>query len=103
VPASSQVTRAAAAIIAATHPDGQGAPDLVRRFVRFGASPRGAQSMLLGARVLALLKGRMNVALEDLRDLAPAALRHRMLINFEGQAEGIRPDDVVRDVLATVG
>jgi MoxR-like ATPase len=100
IPASSQVTRAAAALVAATHPDGDGAGDMVRRFVRNGASPRGAQSLLLGARVLALLKGRLNVALEDLRDLAPAALRHRILMNFEGQAEGVRPDDVVREVVA---
>ncbi|MCX6019504.1 MAG: MoxR family ATPase [Chloroflexi bacterium] len=100
IPASSQVTRSAATLIAATHPDGEGATDLVRRFVRYGASPRGAQALLLGARVLALLKGRLNVALEDVHELAPAALRHRMLVNFEGQAEGIRSDDIIRELVA---
>jgi MoxR-like ATPase len=100
VPASSQITRATAALVAATHPDTSSAVDLVKRFVRYGASPRGAQSLLLGARVLALLKGRLNVALEDVRELAPAALRHRILVNFEGQAEGIRPDDIIREAVA---
>jgi MoxR-like ATPase len=100
VPAASHVTRAAAAIISATHPDGEGATDLVKKFVRYGASPRGAQSLLLGGRVLALLKGRFNVAIEDLKQLAPAALRHRMQVNFEGQAEGVTTDQVVADVIS---
>jgi MoxR-like ATPase len=66
--------------------------------VRYGASPRGAQSLLLGGRVLALLNGRFNVSIEDLKSLAPAALRHRILLNFEGQAEGVKIDDVITDV-----
>jgi MoxR-like ATPase len=102
VPAASHVTRAAAALIAATHPSGEGAPEIVRKYVRYGASPRGAQSLLLGGRVLALLKGRYNVAIEDLKELAPAALRHRMQVNFEGQAEGITTDAVVADVVKSL-
>ena len=102
VPAPSQVTRFAAAVIGATHPDGADAPDLVKRFVRFGSSPRGAQALLLGARVLALLNGRFNVALDDVKALAPAALRHRIMLNYEGQGEGIRTDDVVTAVLGSV-
>jgi MoxR-like ATPase len=98
VPAASHVLTAAAAMISATHPDGEGATDMVKKYVRYGASPRGAQSLLLGGRVLALLSGRFNVSLDDLKFLAPAALRHRMLINFEGQAEGIKADDVIADV-----
>jgi MoxR-like ATPase len=98
VPAASHVTRAAAAMIAATHPDGDGSTDLVKKYVRYGASPRGAQTLLLGGRVLALLNGRFNVAIDDLKALAPAALRHRILLNFEAQAEGIRVDDVIADV-----
>ena len=102
VPASSEVMQFAASIIAATHPDSEDAGDMVKRFVRYGASPRGAQALLLGGRVLALLKGRYNVALDDLRELAPAALRHRILLNFEGQAEGIRTDDVIADLVGKV-
>jgi MoxR-like ATPase len=72
---------------------------MVRRYVRYGASPRGAQALILGGKVTALLAGRYNVAFEDLRTVAPAALRHRILLNFEGQAEGISPGDVVAAVL----
>ncbi|PJF48782.1 MAG: MoxR family ATPase [Chloroflexi bacterium] len=102
VPAASHVTRYAAALVSATHPDGEGATHVVKKYVRYGASPRGAQALLLGGRVLALLNGRFNVAIEDLKALAPAALRHRILLNFEGQAEGINPDDVIADVTAKV-
>lgn len=99
VPASSEVTRYAATLISATHADGVGATDMVKKYVRHGASPRGAQTLLLGGKVLALLNGRFNVSLEDLRALAPAALRHRILLNFEGQADGIRTDAVIQDVM----
>jgi MoxR-like ATPase len=102
VPAASQVTRYAAALVAATHPESDTAPASIKKYVRFGSSPRGAQALLLGGRVLALLNGRFNVALDDLRALAPAALRHRILLNFEGQAEGARTDDLVQTVLQHV-
>jgi MoxR-like ATPase len=102
VPASSEVLQYAAAIIAATHPESETATDMVKKYVRHGASPRGAQALLLGGRVLALLKGRYNVALDDLRELAPAALRHRILLNFEGQAESVKRDTVIADVVAKV-
>ena len=102
VPAASQVTRYAAALIAATHPESETAPASIKKYVRFGSSPRGAQALLLGGRAVALLNGRFNVALDDLRALAPAALRHRILLNFEGQAEGARTDDLVQTVLQHV-
>ncbi len=102
VPAASQVTRYAARLIAATHPDNPGATEMVKRYVRFGSSPRGAQALLLGGRVLALLNGRFNVAIDDLRALAPAAIRHRVLLNFEGQAEGIRTDDIIQSVIESI-
>jgi MoxR-like ATPase len=102
VPAASHVTRFAAALISATHPDGDGATDFVKRYVRYGASPRGAQSLLLGGRVLALLNGRFNVSIDDLKSLAPAALRHRILLNFEGQAEGVKIDDIINDVAGRI-
>jgi MoxR-like ATPase len=102
VPAASVVTDTAARIVLATHPDSPDAPEVVRRFVRYGSSPRGAQALILGGKVTALLAGRYNVAIEDLTAVAPAALRHRILLNFEGQAEGISTDDVVREVVARV-
>lgn len=102
VPAASQIMRYAAALIAATHPESETAPAEIKKYVRFGSSPRGAQALLLGGRALALLNGRFNVAIDDLRALAPAALRHRILLNFEGQAEGARTDDLVRTVLQYV-
>lgn len=102
VPAPSQVTRYAAALIASSHPESENAPAAIKKFVRFGSSPRGAQALLLGGRALALLNGRFNVALDDLRALAPAALRHRILLNFEGQAEGTRTDDLVQTLLQHV-
>jgi MoxR-like ATPase len=102
VPAASQVTRYAAALIAASHPESETAPAQIKKYVRFGSSPRGAQALLLGGRALALLNGRFNVALDDLRALAPAALRHRILLNFEGQAEGVHPDDLVQTLLQHV-
>ena len=99
VPASTEVTRFAATLISATHANTAGATDMVKKYVRHGASPRGAQTLLLGGRVLALLNGRFNVSLDDLRSLAPAALRHRILLNFEGQADGIRTDAIIQDVI----
>jgi MoxR-like ATPase len=102
VPVASPVADYAAQLIVATHPDSDTALDVVRRYVRYGASPRGAQALILGGKVTALLAGRYNVAFEDLRAVAPAALRHRILLNFEGQAEGITPDDVVATVLDEV-
>ena len=74
--------------------------DPVRRFVRYGCSPRGAQALLLGAKVLALLDGRFAVSCADIKEVARPALRHRLILNFEGQAEGVSPDDVIADILA---
>ncbi|HXF81672.1 MAG TPA: AAA family ATPase, partial [bacterium] len=71
-----------------------------RRYVRYGASPRGAQALILAGKVRALVAGRMNVSFADLRSLALPALRHRLILNFEGEAEGIDPDDVIRSALA---
>ncbi len=103
VPAASPVAEYAARLVLATHPQSETAPQMVRRYVRYGASPRAAQALILGGKVMALLKGRFNVSLEDLREVAPAALRHRLLLNFEAQAEGIEPDRVVEEVLQAVG
>ena len=102
VPVASHVSEYIARLIVATHPDHELAPDMVRQYVRYGASPRGGQAIVLGAKVNTLLEGRYNVAFEDVQAVAAAALRHRILLNFEGQAEGVTPDDVIADLLAQV-
>ncbi|MBN1419775.1 MAG: AAA family ATPase [Planctomycetes bacterium] len=85
-----------------THPDGAGAPERVRRFVRYGASPRAAQSLILSAKVRSLLDGRLNASFDDVRRSALPSLRHRIIPSFEGDAEGIATDDLVRDCLEGV-
>jgi MoxR-like ATPase len=102
VPAASHVRDYAAALVLATHPERPDAPALVKKYVRYGASPRGAQAMILGGKILALVAGRYNVAFDDLRQMARPALRHRLILNFEAEAERIDPDAIVEDVLAHV-
>lgn len=99
VPIASHISEYIARLIIGTHPDSEEAPEIVRQYVRYGASPRGGQAIVLGAKVNALLEGRYNVAYEDVQAVAPAALRHRVLLNFEGQAEGIAPDVLIADLL----
>lgn len=89
-------------IVLATHPDGQYAIEDVNRYVRYGSSPRGAQNMILGAKVKALLNNRYNVSFDDIRDVAPSALRHRLILNFEGEAEGKSTDDIIETILRQV-
>ena len=102
VPIAAHVSAYAVALLAATHPDQPRAPQIVRDYVRYGGSPRGAQALVTGAKVRALLDGRFNVAVEDLRTVAMPALRHRLILNFEGEAEGITADAVVRTILDSV-
>ena len=102
VPVASHLVRHATDLVIATHPDQPTAPDSVRRYVRFGASPRGAQALVLAAKASALLDGRPNVAAEDLRDIAHAALRHRLILGYEATADGMTADDAVDAVLDAV-
>jgi MoxR-like ATPase len=102
VPIAPHVTAYAVALLAASHPDQPRAPQIVRDYVRYGASPRGAQALVSGGKVRALLDGRFNGAIEDLRAMALPALRHRVILNFEGEAEGITTDAVVRTILDEV-
>jgi MoxR-like ATPase len=95
VPIAGHVRELASLIVLATHPHWERAPDVTRRYVRYGASPRGAQALVLGAKVRALADGRYNVSVEDLRALALPALRHRLILNFEGEAEGVDVDRLV--------
>ena len=92
-----------ARLVEATRPDAPGAPPLVRKYVRYGASARAALSLVLTGKVLALSAGRPQVSRDDVRTLARAALRHRLVLNFEGQAEGITPDAILDEVLEHVG
>ena len=89
-------------LIVASHPEDSTAPERVRQFVRYGASPRGAQALILGGKINALLEGRFNVSFEDIQAVAPSALRHRLLLNFEGLAEGVSTDDITQDMLKSV-
>jgi MoxR-like ATPase len=102
VPVAEPVKLYALRLILATHPEDESAPDLVRRCVLYGASPRGAQALILGARFEALMAGRGHVDYEDVRAAALHALRHRVLINFEGQAEGLTPEALIAQLLERV-
>ena len=99
VPVARHVQDYAVRVLQATHPDGPDAPDLARRFVRFGGSPRGAQALLLAAKIRALFEGRFAASIDDVRAGALPALRHRVLLNFEGEAEGIKTDQVLEAIL----
>src|SRR6187431_1413753 len=100
VPIASHVMAYAIRILRATHPETEKVPEIVRSYVRYGASPRGAQAIVLGAKITALLDGRFNVAYADVQAVAAPALRHRIILNFEGEAEGISTDSVVRAIIA---
>jgi MoxR-like ATPase len=101
-PVASHVNEYVARLIVATHPDDPSAPEKVKQFVRYGASPRGAQALIVGGKINALLEGRFNVSFEDIAAVAPATLRHRLLLNFEGLAEGISTDAIIADLLKAV-
>jgi MoxR-like ATPase len=100
VPVARHVQDYAIRLLQATHPDVPGSPPKTRRFVGTGASPRGAQAMLLAAKIRALFHGRYAAAIEDVRASAKQALRHRVLLNFEGEAEGVSSDAVIDEILA---
>ncbi len=99
LPAGTHLLRYAATLVEATHPESPIAPDLVRRYVRNGASPRGAQAMVMGGKAAALMDGRPNLAAEDIWRTARMALRHRLVLGYEAMADGIKPDQIVEDVL----
>ncbi|MFK5920685.1 MAG: MoxR family ATPase [Verrucomicrobiota bacterium] len=102
VPVADHVTAYAARLILATHPDVEGANEDVKRYVSYGASPRGLQALVRGARVHSVLDGRTTVSTDDVRRVASGALRHRIILNFEGEAEGIDIDQLVTDLLDKV-
>ncbi len=99
VPVSEQVSRQAVKLVRATRPGEPGAPDAVRRYVRYGASVRATQFLCLAAKARALMQGRYHVTEEDLHTLAPAVLRHRVLTNYQAESDGTTVDDILREVI----
>jgi MoxR-like ATPase len=101
VPAADNVVDFAARIVRATRPTDEQAPEFVRKWVRWGAGPRAGQSLLLGGKARALLEGRTVVDFDDVRAVALPVLRHRVLTNFQAEADGIDSDEIVRRLLDT--
>ncbi len=99
VPVATHVKEYAVRLLLATHPDQEDAPEQVRKYVRYGASPRGLQAIIMTAKVRALLEGRYNVSLEDVKKVAFPSLRHRIILNFDGLADGITPEDLIETII----
>ncbi|HSJ35241.1 MAG TPA: AAA family ATPase [Acidimicrobiia bacterium] len=100
LPAGKHLLRYAATLVEATHPASPLAPEMIRTYVRNGASPRGAQALVLGGKARALMEGRPNLATEDIWALAPMALRHRLVLGYDALADAVSADDLVAAVLA---
>jgi MoxR-like ATPase len=99
IPIAPEIRRYGIGLVMATHPDQSFAPAATKKYVRYGSSPRGLQALILGAKIRAILDSRYHVAREDLRLMAKPVLRHRMILNFEGQAEGMTSDEVIHGIL----
>ncbi len=102
VPVASPVLDAVASLVLASHPTHDQAPSLVQQYVRFGASPRAGQAVIIGAKVRALIQGRFNVSFKDIKAVAANALRHRLILSFAGEAEGIQPEQIIAQIIQTL-
>jgi len=102
VPVAPQITSYVVRLVTATHPESPDAPEIVKQYVRYGSSPRGAQALLLAGKVNALRAGRFNVSFSDIQKTAHSSLRHRILLNFEAEADGVSPDQLVDTLLKAV-
>jgi MoxR-like ATPase len=102
VPVARHVQDYAIRLLRSTHPDTPEAHDLTKRYVRYGASPRGAQALLLAAKIQALFDGRFAASIDDVKKVSLAALRHRVLLNFEGEAEGVKSDQVIAGIIESL-
>jgi MoxR-like ATPase len=102
VPIASHVRDYAVRLVLATHPDRAGVPKVTSDFIRYGASPRAAQAIVLASKIRALLEGRYNVAFEDIRRVAQPALRHRIILNFQAEMEGMTTDRAIDTLLEIV-
>jgi MoxR-like ATPase len=101
VPMAPHVQEYVVNLVMATHPDGVGNL-LANKYIRYGSSPRGAQTLVLGGKIRALMEGRFNVSLEDVRALLLPALRHRIIVNFEAQADGRTTDDLLHEIAGKI-
>jgi MoxR-like ATPase len=90
-------------LVMATQPDAPQAHEMAKKFIRYGSSPRGAQALMECGRVLALLKGRLHLSIEDVNEIAPAVLRHRIILNFDAHAEGQTPETILNVIIPSVG
>ncbi len=99
VPLARSIQDYAVRVLQATHPETKEATATSKKYLRYGASPRGLQAIILAAKIRALLQGRYAVAIDDIRAVAPPALRHRLILNFEGEAEGIKADAIIAEIL----
>ncbi len=86
----------------ATQPDEKEAHELARKYIRYGSSPRGAQALVECGRVLALLRGRFHLSVDDIKELAPSVLRHRIILNFDAHADGKSADSILTSIIAGV-
>ena len=102
VPVASHVKDYAVRLVLTTHPKTDTAAPIANQYLRFGSSPRGAQTLILAGKVRALAQGRFNVSFDDIQAVAHGALRHRLILNFEAEAEGITTDHIVAQVLQDV-
>jgi MoxR-like ATPase len=102
VPISYSVQDYAVRLVVATQPTLPGAHEMARKYLRYGASPRGVQALTIGGKVRALRAGRPEVAYQDIRDVVLPTLRHRIIVNFEGAAEGVDADDVLKAIVESV-
>ena len=102
IPVAKEVLRYTMILISATHPDGECASETAKKYVRMGASPRAGQALISAAKVMALIKGRLNVAYADINELALPVLRHRIKLNFEAIAERISPDEIISRIVQEV-
>jgi len=102
VPVASHVKDYAVRLVLATHPKTETAAPIASQYLRFGSSPRGGQTLILAGKVRALIEGRLNVSFDDIEAVAPSALRHRLILNFEAEAEGITSDHIITQILKDV-
>ena len=102
VPAADHVVRYALQLARLTRPHKDGAPDFIREYVSWGAGPRASQYLTLGAKARAVLQGRFYAGCNDIRAVAHPVLRHRIITNFNAEAEGVKPDDIVGRLIATI-
>jgi MoxR-like ATPase len=99
VPTAAHIVDYASRLVVALHPDGAGSSEQVRQYVRLGPSPRGVQTLCMAARASALMAGRLVVAVEDIRAVAPAALRHRLILSFDAERQSISADEIIAETL----